>query len=196
MKPYKNMPLTEAVQYALSVGITAEQVNARETGRLDKLAKFTGLPLSALLNSLNSETYDFKGLIPNAKRGPLSLTNKIALRDEYSDVRYAKQLAGYLNTSYQNVRLAQRGDFKDKAHTNKPPVNKRTLSLDEKQYIHEHLAHEPTADIARKYNTSYQNVQRAQLGDFKNNRRWVTRTITPEQAVVLGIQSLQIKVPA
>lgn len=190
------MPVAEAVQYCNAQGITAEDTNTRETGRLDKLARFTGHPLSALVQALQVDTYSFENLVPNKTRGPLSLSNKRVIRDVYSETSLATALAKYLNTTYQNVRLAQKGEFKDepkkKPGDQAPP---RKLTLAEKIHIRDNEADVPTADVARKYNARYQCVRKAQLGDFKESRTsWVTRTITHEQAAMLGLSSTLIKV--
>lgn len=189
------MPLQDAVEYCRQTGIEADDTNARETGRLDKLARFTQLPISSLVRELTASVFSFEGLTPNKEPGPLTLVNKIRIRDHYSDSSQAIALSKYLNTSYQNVRLAQRGQFVEQRKRQAPTTKPRPLTLSEKMHIRDHRAHEPTADLAREYNTRYQYVQAAQLGEFKEKQHsWVTRKITPQQAADLGITSTTIKV--
>ncbi len=191
------MPLSEAVEYCRQQNITDQDTNARDTGRLDKLAKFTGLPMSMLAQALQADIFDFENLHPNKVKGPLSMHNKVRIRDDYPDSKLAVHLAKYLNTTYQNVRIAQRGDFIERGYTGKEPrVPPAPLTIDQKVHIRDNEHDVPTAELAKKYNARYQCVARAQRGDFVENRvTWVTRKITPEQAAMLGLTSTTIKVP-
>ena len=194
--PYKNMPIPEAVQYCAERGITEVHTNVRKTGRLDKLSRFTGISLDKLIAGLAQDAFAFgDDLVPNTKLAPLSKKMKIVIRDNYSDHTQAKALAQYMNTSYQNIRLAQRGDFKEaptKRATQSPGT--RVLTFEEKVDIYYNYRDVPTAEVAAKFNTRYQYAQRAQFGDFKRRSSRHTVNITEEQAGYLGLPQHVTKV--
>lgn len=102
----------------------------------------------------------------NDSIGPLTLAQKIYIRDNLSDTN-AEALAVHVNTNAQNVRLAQAGKFHvPKKTTQQTERPYGPLTVEEKIYIRDNEAGEPTSYLASKYNTAYINVQRAQTGQF------------------------------
>lgn len=189
MKPYKGMPLKEALQYCEHQGITEADTNVRLTGRLDKLARFTGHSTASLIAGMAQDAFSFgDDLVPNKSQGPLKTAQKVIIRDNYSDHKLARALSQYMLTSYQNIRLAQRGDFKETPKSKaKTAPGTRVLSYTEKLDIHQNHQDTPTTEVARLYNTRYQYAQRAQLGDFKRTTSRHAVSITTEQATALDI---------
>lgn len=191
MRPYKNMPVQEAVQYARLRNITESDTNVRGSGALDKLSKFTAIPIATLVQELAQATFSLdKNLVPNKQHGPLTMHNKVIIRDKHPDPVHTKPLANYLNTSYQNVRLAQKGDFiEHKQSRAKEPTGTRVLSTDEKIDIFENYQHMSPSEVAQHFKTRYQYAQRALRGDFKRSTARRTMTLTAAQQQYLGIDS-------
>tara|TARA_R110001632_G_scaffold178976_4_gene298792 strand:+ start:2416 stop:3243 length:828 start_codon:yes stop_codon:yes gene_type:complete len=119
------------------------------------------------LTSTPKRRSTFLAIEVNDKPGPLSLAQKLHIRDQLSNEN-AQELAEYINTNVQNVRLAQQGKFVIPDST--PPESIRPygpLTVKEKIHIHTYEADEPTSFLASKYNTAYINIQRAQTGQFR-----------------------------
>lgn len=147
--------------------------------RLTKLAKkfnkhnntaYTAQELAQRLAQLtaHASTTDFGTLAKNLTRGPLSLEQKIYIRDNLSHLS-ANDIAFYVNTNTQNVRTAQQGGF------NVPPTLSQTqtatrpfgpLSYDEQCHIRDSRQHERTVDLVREYNTGRHNIDNAKSGRF------------------------------
>jgi len=103
----------------------------------------------------------------NDRTGPLSLAQKIHIYERLSNEN-AQEVAEYINTNVQNVRLAQQGKFSRPDSTQKKSTRPYgPLTIKEKLYIQEHEKDEPTSVLANKYNTAYINIQRAQTGQFR-----------------------------
>lgn len=104
---------------------------------------------------------------PNAERqyGPLTYTEKVHIRDNRQH-EVAQQLALHYNTSVNNVRLAQKGQFKEPQRYIAPSRPFGPLTIAEKILIADNHAHTPPSELATLYNTSPMNVIRAQRGQF------------------------------
>ena len=137
-----------------------------------------------LANGFDNEK--FGDLIPNDVTGPLSLQQKEYIRDNLAHLP-PQEIAVYVRTNHQNVRLAQKGQFTNyRAPAQKRwmeplpdapplikdlPVNEKRpygpLSIDEKIYIHDEHQDTKVGDLARVYNTSTTNIINAKKGLFK-----------------------------
>lgn len=111
---------------------------------------------------------EFEGLTPNIEYGPLSLENKSKLRDKYNDPKLAHDLSVFLRTSFQNVRLAQRGKFRA-IDVDTTPIRTEfgPLSYEEKLDIFENYQDWSYTEIAQKFNTHVNNAKIARDGKFK-----------------------------
>ena len=98
--------------------------------------------------------------------GPITIEEKMYIHQYEQNVN-TNLLAAKYNTSYNNISLAQRGQFKPPI---RPIVSKSKfgpLTLDQKMEIFSYRKNERTVDLAIEYNTSHSNIRIAQLGQFK-----------------------------
>ncbi len=144
--------------------------------RLTKLAKkfnhrnnttYTGQELAQRLAQATSvnQNHDFGKLEKNMQRGPLSLPQKVYIRD-HLDHLPAKDIAFYINTSYQAVRTAQQGGFNEPPETPRSTRPYGPLSYQEQCDIRDNKQEHRTADLAREYNTGRHNIDNAKSGRF------------------------------
>ena len=182
------------------VGYTT--ANDEETGekynkpkRITKLCKqlakrdldIDPLVLASMLAKGNVDPSQFGDLIPNDVVGPLNIQQKEYIRDHLAHLP-ANDIATYVKTNHQNVRLAQKGQFtsykgaatgrwtedmpQPSTQGSEPmPINTTRpygpLSLDEKLHIFDNCQHIKVQDLANVYNTSTTNVINAKQGKFK-----------------------------
>lgn len=110
----------------------------------------------------------YKGLRVNAIYGKLELDQKIFIRDNLQSLK-VKDIALYVQTSHANARLAQNGSFTEQEEHSTEPKSERPygpLNYEEKCEIRDNFQLKNAMDLARRYNTHYNNILRAQKGHF------------------------------
>lgn len=126
--------------------------------------------LARLLSLAQNNKFDksiFQDLQPNAQYGPLSYEQKTYIRDNLTHIT-AQEIAIYVRTNPQNVRLSQHGQFNEpalpKLLNNTRPQGPLTYS--EKELICNTRQGDSPSGMAREYNTSVNNIRNALAGKY------------------------------
>lgn len=171
--PPKGSTIAIVAQYLLNTGVNEKSLDDANNPKLPKFAKFYSFELSDLTNALLRADGKIpleermKGLIPNLAQGPLSYDQKVFIRDKLKS-ETASSIATWVRSATSNVTLAKRGEFVAPrpvpAHDSTRPYG--PLTYKEQLHIRDNCKEHNTRDLANKYNTHYNNIYRAQRGQF------------------------------
>ena len=99
-------------------------------------------------------------------RTTLTTTQKLRIHEEERHTS-PRELAQRYSISLQQARRIQRGEFARPKATEPLYDDYGPLTLEQKIHIRDHRSTEPTAELAKEYQTNYGNVKLAQQGKFK-----------------------------
>ena len=172
--PKVGSPSATIAAYMLHNGYNEKSQDEGGTNILQKLSKKDKIEDKDLQDALQRADgriplhEQFSALTPNLSYGPITIAQKLIIRDNYPDAN-GRNLATYLRTSQQNVNMAKRGEFVEPLPELPTLDSSRPfgpLTYDEQVHIQTHCATHNTKMLAKEYNTHYNNIYRAQRGEF------------------------------
>ncbi len=171
--PKKGSTLEVVGKYMYDKGLNNKSMDESNNSMIDKFAKRYNFEPADILDQLQRcdgkipLNEQFPKVTPNLAHSSLSVTQKIAVRDCYPDAN-ARDLATYMRTSVQNINLAKRGEFVEPIPQPAPDSTRPygPLTYDEQVDVRDSKATHNTTMLAVQYNTHYNNVYRAQRGEF------------------------------